>query len=114
MSKKSISKCLLLGSVIAVMGVLTACGPHVPTEFGVPKTQFDKMSKAQQQQTIRNYNQQQRQSAEDQTAWDLLGAAGGLIHVHKTLSSSSSESCSGPASNRTCTGSSSSSSFNIN
>ncbi|MDF1759829.1 MAG: hypothetical protein P1U40_04780 [Coxiellaceae bacterium] len=114
MSNRIFTKGLMLAGAFSVIGFLTACGPHVPTEFGVPKTQFEKMSKAQQQQTIANYNQQQRQNAEDQTAWDLLGAAGSLIHVHKSLSSSSSESCSGPANNRTCTGSSSSSSFNIN
>ena len=100
--------------VLAITTLLSACGPSVPMEFGIPKSQFAAMSHAQQQQTIKQYNQQQAQKQNEQVVWNMLGAAGSLVHVHKQLSSSSSESCSGPASNRTCTGSSSSSSFNIN
>lgn len=101
-------------AVIVIAGFLSACGPSVPMEFGIPKSQFDAMNHAQQQQVIKQYNQQQAQQQQEQVVWNMLGAAGSLVHVHKQMSSSSSESCSGPANNRTCTGSSSSTSFNIN
>lgn len=102
-------------AVIVPLGfLLTACGPSVPMAFGIPKSQFDAMSKSQQQQVIAQYNKQQAQKAQDQVVWNMIGAAGSLVHVHKQLSSSSSMHCTGPADNRSCSGSSSSTSFNIN
>ncbi len=110
----NVAKSLIVVSLTTAALLLTACGPKVPMSFGVPTSEFNKMSKSAQKQTIANYNKQQAQSAEEQSVFNLLGAAGSMIHSHKTISSSSSEHCSGPANNRTCSGSSSSTSFNIN
>lgn len=102
-------KRILNGVVLALpMALLVGCGG--PTEFGVPQKQWDQMNQQQRQSAIAQYNQQKSQDAKEETFWNLLGAAGSMVHTDKTLSSSSSTNCSGDS----CTTDSSSSSFSIN
>jgi hypothetical protein len=84
-----------LAVVVALGFGLSGCGPHVPMQFGIPQAQFQKLTPPQQQNVIAEYNRQQAQKAQDQEVWNLLGAAGSLIHANKTVESSHSSSCSG-------------------
>jgi hypothetical protein len=102
------SRWLLAG--LAASALLTGCGPSVPMEFGIPKSQFEHLTPAQKRNVIDAYNRKKEEDAKMQSFWNLLGAAGSMVHVHKTLSSSSSTSCSG----NSCTTESSGSSFSIN
>lgn len=77
--------------IIALSAGLVACAP---TEFGMPKAQFDKLSNSQKQQVIAAYNQRQQQQAEVQPLVDALDMVGQEANLHKNMELSHSESSS--------------------
>lgn len=79
---------------VGVSFLLAGCGPTQPMMFGIPKTQFEQLSPSQKTAVINQYNQQQAQKAKDQQVWNLIGAAGSLIHGSQTIEHSHSSHCS--------------------
>ena len=77
-------KVIVFLSLLGCMGLM-GCAP---TEFGVPKAQFDKMNHAQQEAVIKQYNQDQAQKAEEAPMVDAIEAAAGkLIGQHEIYKS---------------------------
>ena len=99
---------LLIGAL-----VLSGCEAQV---FGVPKSQFQKMTPAQRQVQIAKYNHDQAEQAKLQPYLDALGAPASTHPMNKTINShhhTTPMSCHMEGNTQVCSGSSSGSSTSI-
>lgn len=69
---KVISACLLL------LGILFSCGCE-KTMFGVPESQWNQLTKEQQDEVIRGYNEQQRIKQQNAVFMSAIDTAGYIV-----------------------------------
>lgn len=108
---KNIVKTLCVASISTLL--LVGC-QTTPMSFGVPTTQFKKMTPSQRQDQIKNYNAEQANKAKEAPLWNALGAIAGAVSSAHPASTKHCHNQSinpvchtNPDGSRTCTGSSS-------
>jgi hypothetical protein len=82
MKKQTGIKLVIASLVVGTSVLLAGCAP---TEFGMPKAQFEKLNPQQKQQVIASYNRRQAEQQEFGEAMNLLGSVAS-VHTHSSHS----------------------------